>query len=310
MKHSLKHVALLPLVAVLAACGGAGSGTSSDGGNTGPDTTAPQISGLSVSQPVNGQITINVAATDNVGATGFCATQKSGQPAATDACFQASNQLSVPATMLLSPYYIWVKDAAGNVSTATQPWPCSTAGIAASTAYTSGSAVCMMTSVGELVLGLANSKAPVTTANFLKYVNAGFYGGTVFHRIASTFVAQGGGYQFVNGTYVRKNTLYDPIVLEKTSQTKLSNTSYTIAMARTADLNSATDEFYINLVDNSKVLDASSDNGNTGYAVFGAVISGVGTTTAALQSTQVVSNGSELSLPIKPPVIYWAYQLK
>ncbi|MBV1776472.1 peptidylprolyl isomerase [Burkholderiaceae bacterium DAT-1] len=168
----------------------------------------------------------------------------------------------------------------------------------------------MMTSVGELVFGLANAKAPITTANFLKYVNAGFYSGTVFHRIMGTFVAQGGGYTFVNGQFSQKNTPFDPIALEPTTTTGLSNTSYTLAMARTDVLNSATSQFYINLVDNSSLLNASASNANTGYAVFGSVISGVGTTTTALQSTQVQSNGSEVSLPIKPPVIYWAYQLK
>ncbi|MBV1776471.1 peptidylprolyl isomerase [Burkholderiaceae bacterium DAT-1] len=181
--------------------------------------------------------------------------------------------------------------------------------MAISTAY-SGQTVCMQTSVGELVFGLANDKAPITTANFLRYVNSGFYGGTVFHRIVASFVGQGGGYTYLPGQFIEKTPPYLPIQLEPTSLTGLHNTMYSIAMARTNDPNSATSQFYINFVDNRSQLDASASNGNTGYAVFGSVINGTSTTIPAMKSLKVESTGGEMSIPDVPPVIYWVYQLK
>jgi peptidyl-prolyl cis-trans isomerase A (cyclophilin A) len=164
----------------------------------------------------------------------------------------------------------------------------------------------MLTSQGELVLALENVKAPITTANFLSYVNSGFYSDTVFHRVVSSFVVQAGGFTYSSSTnqYAAKNPTNAPIVLETPATTGLSNTLGTIAMARTNVLNSATSQFFINVAENI-ALDA---NGG-GYAVFGRVISGL-STVDALKAVPVVSNGSEVSLPTTPPVIQWAVQLK
>ncbi|MGD0802607.1 MAG: peptidylprolyl isomerase [Candidatus Bathyarchaeia archaeon] len=122
------------------------------------------------------------------------------------------------------------------------------------------------TSMGNIVIQLYDDKAPITVTNFLSYVKAGFYDGTVFHRVMLGFVIQGGGFS-VNGTEKATNA---PIKLE--SNNSLSNLAGTIAMARSSDSNSATSQFYINLVD-SKNLDYSASN--PGYAVFGKVISGM-----------------------------------
>jgi peptidyl-prolyl cis-trans isomerase A (cyclophilin A) len=164
----------------------------------------------------------------------------------------------------------------------------------------------MLTSQGELVLALENVKAPITTANFLSYVNSGFYSDTVFHRVVSSFVVQAGGFTYSSSTnqYAAKNPTNAPIVLETPATTGLTNTLGTIAMARTNVLNSATSQFFINVAENI-ALDA---NGG-GYAVFGRVISGL-STVDALKAVPVVSNGSEVSLPTTPPVIQWAVQLK
>jgi cyclophilin family peptidyl-prolyl cis-trans isomerase len=160
--------------------------------------------------------------------------------------------------------------------------------------------------VGELVVALENVKAPATTTNFLLYVNEGFYSDTVFHRVVSNFVVQGGGFNYSAATnqYAAKSITRAPIVLEAPATTGLSNTLGTIAMARTGELNSATSQFYINVANNIGL-----DSAGGGYAVFGRLISG-NTTLDAIKAVPVVSNGSEVSLPTTPPVIQWAAQLK
>lgn len=131
-------------------------------------------------------------------------------------------------------------------------------------------AVVMETDYGVVGFDLYPDAAPVTVDNFLDYVDIGFYDGgdglgpTLFHRVLDGFVAQGGGYT-VDG--VLKETL-GPIVNEASSS-GLSNTAGTIAMARTDDPNSATSQFYVNLVDNL-FLDPGQGT-EAGYAVFGQV---------------------------------------
>lgn len=126
--------------------------------------------------------------------------------------------------------------------------------------------VVIETSKGNISLELDPNKAPVTVANFLAYVDNGFYDGTVFHRVIDNFMIQGGGFT-PDGE--RKETR-DPIVLE--SQNGLSNDIGTIAMARTNAPNSATAQFFINVKDNGFLNYAP---GNPGYAVFGKVTSGM-----------------------------------
>jgi peptidyl-prolyl cis-trans isomerase A (cyclophilin A) len=123
---------------------------------------------------------------------------------------------------------------------------------------------------GNLVLTLNPTAAPVTTANFLAYVNAGFYNCTAFHRHAPGFVLQGGGFTAplaANAPAPAPKDTNAPIVLEVGRG--LSNTALTVAMARTGVLNSATSQFFINLGNNA-LLDTSGG----GYAVFGTVTAG------------------------------------
>ncbi|MEP6503548.1 MAG: peptidylprolyl isomerase [Betaproteobacteria bacterium] len=117
---------------------------------------------------------------------------------------------------------------------------------------------------GNLVINLKGDKAPITVDNFLAYVQAGYYNGLIFHRVAPGFVVQGGGYgTATSGTLpTPKTPLFDPITLETTGG---SNVQWTVAMARTSDPNSATSQFFVNLVNNASVLDSQ------GYAVFGDV---------------------------------------
>ena len=121
------------------------------------------------------------------------------------------------------------------------------------------------TSKGDIIVELNEKVAPITVENFKQYIEENFYDGTVFHRVISGFMIQGGGFE----TTGRQKQTYDPIKLE--SNNGLSNERYTIAMARTPVPNSATSQFFINTKDNT-FLDYNPTN--PGYAVFGKVIKG------------------------------------
>jgi peptidyl-prolyl cis-trans isomerase B (cyclophilin B) len=125
------------------------------------------------------------------------------------------------------------------------------------------------TSLGEIVIQLNPEKAPVTSANFITYVNEGFYDGTIFHRIISGFMAQGGGFD----TDFNQKTTHDPIKNE--ADNGLPNKRGSIAMARTNVPNSATAQFFINYKDNSFLNFTSPTPSGWGYAVFGEVIEGM-----------------------------------
>ncbi|MEO6897390.1 MAG: peptidylprolyl isomerase [Caldimonas sp.] len=124
------------------------------------------------------------------------------------------------------------------------------------------------TSAGDIVVELDAAKAPKSVANFLQYVKAGHYDGTIFHRVISNFMIQGGG---MSADMKEKETRA-PIALE--SRNGLTNQRGTLAMARTQDPNSATAQFFINVKDNDFLNQANSRDGN-GYAVFGKVIQGM-----------------------------------
>jgi cyclophilin family peptidyl-prolyl cis-trans isomerase len=131
--------------------------------------------------------------------------------------------------------------------------------------------VVIETSHGDIVVGLYAEQAPITVNNFLAYVDAGFYDGTVFHRVLPGFMAQGGGFVHQGDQYLPKQTR-PPIELE--SDVGLKNVRGSVAMARRdIPLASATSQFFINLVDNQR-LDRLGDV-NPGYAVFGTVIEGM-----------------------------------
>lgn len=165
----------------------------------------------------------------------------------------------------------------------------------------------MVTSLGSMTLELNVARAPVTSKNFLRYVADGYYSNTVFHRVMDDFMVQGGGFVVSNGSLAPKSGTHAPIVLERTTVTGLSNVAGTLAMARTGVENSATSQFYINTVDN---LFLNGTVNSAGYAVFGRVVVGAGTTLQALRDVPVQSNGQELSLPLNPPVIISATRVR
>jgi peptidyl-prolyl cis-trans isomerase A (cyclophilin A)/peptidyl-prolyl cis-trans isomerase B (cyclophilin B) len=126
--------------------------------------------------------------------------------------------------------------------------------------------VSLKTSMGEIVLELDQEKAPKTVDNFLQYVKSGFYKGTIFHRVIDGFMIQGGGMDArLQGRKTRP-----PVKNE--SDNGLSNAAYTVAMAREAAPDTATSQFFINVVDNPG-LDFPNMNGS-GYTVFGKVVKG------------------------------------
>lgn len=127
----------------------------------------------------------------------------------------------------------------------------------------------METSSGTLVIELDAVRAPVTTENFLKYVDDGFYDGTIFHRVIKGFMIQGGGF---DRDFQPKATL-PPIQNE--ADNGLQNTRGTLAMARTGDPHSATAQFFINEVDNDFLNHSGKNPQGWGYAVFGRVIEGL-----------------------------------
>ena len=164
---------------------------------------------------------------------------------------------------------------------------------------------------GTLVVTLVPDRAPITVDNFLAYVNAGFYDGTVIHRVVTDFVIQGGGYAGpvdASTEPAATKPVNAPIPLE--ANVGLSNAQWTIAMARTGAPNSATSQFFINLVDNSAILDANPFQ--AGYAVFGIVTAGTDTvtSTAAAPCTSTAVSGAGDCTPIPNVVLTSAVQTR
>ena len=157
-----------------------------------------------------------------------------------------------------------------------------------------GVRVLLATSAGNITLQLDAEKAPRSVANFLEYVKAGHYDGTVFHRVIDGFMIQGGGF---TPDMVQKPTKA-PIALE--ARNGLKNERGTIAMARTSAPDSATSQFFINVVDNAR-LDYPNPDGN-GYAVFGRVVAGMD----VVDKIRAVETGTakgHQNVPTKPVLI-------
>jgi len=135
---------------------------------------------------------------------------------------------------------------------------------------TAATKVLIKTSMGDMTVELYPEKAPKSVENFLAYVNSGFYDGTIFHRVIDNFMIQGGGFT----RELRQKPTRAAIANE--AKNGLSNLRGTLAMARTGDPNSATAQFFINVVDNPRLDYTSDQSGMTwGYCVFGKVTSGL-----------------------------------
>ncbi len=130
------------------------------------------------------------------------------------------------------------------------------------------SKVKLQTSMGDVVIELDTEKAPVTAENFLQYVRDGFYDNTVFHRVINGFMVQGGGFEpGMKQKPVRAS-------IENEAANGLKNDAYTVAMARTSDPNSATAQFFFNVVNNNFLNFRAANADGYGYCVFGKVVEG------------------------------------
>ncbi len=151
----------------------------------------------------------------------------------------------------------------------------------------------MTTSMGDIVIELNETKAPISTRNFLNYVDKGAYNGTIFHRVMDNFMIQGGGF----GPDMKQRPTDPPIKNEW--QNGLRNAKYTVAMARTAVADSATSQFFINVVDNPG-LDAARDG--AAYAVFGKVVAGTDVVDK-IKAVKTGTKGGHQNVPLEPVTI-------
>jgi peptidyl-prolyl cis-trans isomerase A (cyclophilin A) len=153
----------------------------------------------------------------------------------------------------------------------------------------------LQTSAGDIVIALQPDKAPKSVENFLQYVRAGHYDGTVFHRVIESFMIQGGGF---DAQFNQKPTR-GPIPLE--ARNGLNNVRGTVAMARTAVPDSATAQFFINVVDNA-FLDAANARDGNGYAVFGRVVEGM-EVVDRIRAVPTTTRGPHQNVPTMPVTI-------
>jgi peptidyl-prolyl cis-trans isomerase A (cyclophilin A) len=204
-------------------------------------------------------------------------------------------------TKLLDPIQMttrqswWVPTAlAGCLAAVILSAPAGAAEPAAAPAAVAATRVALETSAGRIIVEVRADKAPKTVANFLQYVNDGFYDGTIFHRVISGFMIQGGGF---TPDMAQKPTRA-AVPIESTNG--LKNVRGAVAMARTGDPNSATAQFFINVVDNP-ALDYPQPDGY-GYTVFGSVVEGMD----VVDKIRVVPTGSRgpfQNVPTTPVVI-------
>lgn len=158
------------------------------------------------------------------------------------------------------------------------------------------------TSMGEIVLELFEDKAPKTVANFLEYVRAGHYDGTIFHRVIDGFMIQGGGMT----SDMKTKPINAPI--ENEADNGMKNDAYTVAMARTNDPHSATAQFFINVKNNAFLNHTSKNAQGWGYAVFGKVTKGHG----IVNKIKLVSTGNKAGhsdVPVTPVEILKASEV-
>jgi len=169
--------------------------------------------------------------------------------------------------------------------------------VAATALFASGSALAQkvrfQTSMGDIVVELDAAKSPKTVDNFLQYVKAGFYDGTIFHRVIDNFMIQGGG---ISRELAEKPT-QPPIKNEASNG--LKNDAYTVAMARTSAPDSATAQFFINVKDNDFL---NQNPSSAGYAVFGKVVEGKDVVDK-IKKVQVKRSALSEAQPLEPVVI-------
>lgn len=154
----------------------------------------------------------------------------------------------------------------------------------------------LLTNFGEITLELDATNAPITVANFLQYVDSGFYDGTIFHRVINGFMIQGGGFD----TKMHQKKSSDEIKNE--ADNGLSNDQYTIAMARTSAPHSASNQFFINVGNNDFLNHSAPTSSGWGYCVFGKVTAGMDVVDKIKKVATTSRNGHQ-DVPVENVVI-------
>jgi len=167
-----------------------------------------------------------------------------------------------------------------------------------------GTSVVMKTSLGNFTIELDDAKAPVTVKNFLAYVDSGAYSGTIFHRVIDGFMIQGGGFD----ANLKSRPNQAPIKNE--AGNGLENLRGTIAMARTSVVDSASNQFFINLKDNHFLDHGGETPQNFGYAVFGRVTAGMEVVDRIARVQTRAVNAMFQNLPVEPVTIIAVERLK
>lgn len=154
----------------------------------------------------------------------------------------------------------------------------------------------LQTNFGTITLDLDAEKAPETVANFLQYVNDGFYNGTIFHRVIDGFMVQGGGFMPDMMQKATRDTI------KNEANNGLKNDNYTIAMARTPNPHSASSQFFINASDNSFLDFTAETQQGWGYCVFGKVVEGQDVIDK-IKKVRTGNKGGHQDVPVEPVII-------
>lgn len=157
----------------------------------------------------------------------------------------------------------------------------------------------LSTNFGDITIELNAEKAPITVANFLSYVEKGFYEGVIFHRVINGFMIQGGGFD----ANMKQKPTDAPIKNE--ADNGLANDQYTIAMARTSVPDSASSQFFINVADNGFLNHTSPTPSGWGYCVFGKVVEGMDVIDK-IKGVPTTSRAGHQDVPVEPVVILQA----
>ena len=158
------------------------------------------------------------------------------------------------------------------------------------------------TSHGEITIDLNNEKAPITTKNFIEYVNSGHFDNTIFHRVINNFMIQGGGFE------PGMNQKETRATIENEAANGLKNDAYTVAMARTSDVNSATAQFFINVADNGFLNHTKPTAEGFGYCVFGKVVEGTDVVDK-IKEVKTGNKGGHQDVPLDDVIIQKAEEI-
>jgi len=158
------------------------------------------------------------------------------------------------------------------------------------------------TSHGEITIDLNNEKAPITTKNFIEYVNSGHFDNTIFHRVINNFMIQGGGFE------PGMNQKETRATIQNEAANGLKNDAYTVAMARTSDVNSATAQFFINVADNGFLNHTKPTAEGFGYCVFGKVVEGTDVVDK-IKEVRTGNKGGHQDVPLDNVIIQKAEEI-